>query len=291
MVCVSFFFFSFCIRIWQALAIHRIAGKEEEIVIFLVFYFHPLTNSHLVHRDFNHFSTFFPRSICNNQTDSWWHLFSLEICILFEFLLMLISGSYWLCHFKVTLWGFELISNYYLSITKQMPEPTEIYTLRYHCLSITATQLYSHPPFILYPFAKMYKKWKVSHFFTRDIFTDIFTYINIKRVFQIEIDHTRCNWNPKMLEYNKTHMFLLFQHLKNSTSKKKWRKRLFKLDLALFIYKKLASNDDACLGVGWSKNWLFCTNELIFLLQQTFPSNHHDATLFAFLLFSISFKP
>ena len=121
LVCVSFFFFSFCIRIWQALAIHRIAGKEEEIVIFLVFYFHPLTNSHLVHRDFNHFSTFFPRSICNNQTDSWWHLFSLEICILFEFLLMLISGSYWFCHFKVTLWGFELISNYYLYITKQMP--------------------------------------------------------------------------------------------------------------------------------------------------------------------------
>ena len=44
LVCVSFFFFSFCIRIWQALAIHRIAGKEEGIVIFLVFYFHPLTN-------------------------------------------------------------------------------------------------------------------------------------------------------------------------------------------------------------------------------------------------------
>ena len=33
---------------------------------------------------------------------SWWDLFSLEICILFQFLLMQLSRSYWLWQFKVT---------------------------------------------------------------------------------------------------------------------------------------------------------------------------------------------
>ena len=36
----------------------------------------------------------FNRSICDYQTDSWWDLFSLEICILFTFLLMQLSRSY-----------------------------------------------------------------------------------------------------------------------------------------------------------------------------------------------------
>ena len=31
------------------------------------------------------------------------------------------SRSYWLWHFKVKLWGFELISNYHSSITKRTP--------------------------------------------------------------------------------------------------------------------------------------------------------------------------
>ena len=31
------------------------AGKEEGVIIFLVFYFHPLANIHLVYRDFYHF--------------------------------------------------------------------------------------------------------------------------------------------------------------------------------------------------------------------------------------------
>ena len=63
----------------------------------------------------------FNRSICNYQTDNWWDLFSLEICILFAFSLMQLSRSYWLWHFKVTLWGFELISNYHPSSTKRTP--------------------------------------------------------------------------------------------------------------------------------------------------------------------------
>ena len=60
----------------------------------------------------------FNRSICNYQTDSWWGPFSLEISILFAFSLVQLSWTYWLWHFKATLWGFELISNYHLSITQ-----------------------------------------------------------------------------------------------------------------------------------------------------------------------------
>ena len=60
----------------------------------------------------------FNQSICNYQTDSWWDFFSLEICILFPISLMQLSRSW---HFKVTLWGFELILNYQPSITKRTP--------------------------------------------------------------------------------------------------------------------------------------------------------------------------
>ena len=63
----------------------------------------------------------FNRSICNYQTDSWWNLCSLNICILFAFLWMQLSRSHWLWHFKVTLWVFEFISNYHPSITKRTP--------------------------------------------------------------------------------------------------------------------------------------------------------------------------
>ena len=49
-----FFFFFFFYRYFpcQTLTIQRITGKGEEIIIFLVFHFHLLTNIHLVHRDF-----------------------------------------------------------------------------------------------------------------------------------------------------------------------------------------------------------------------------------------------
>ena len=59
------------------------------------------------------------RELRGNQMDSWWDLFSLEIWILFTFSLTQLSRSYWLSHFKVALWGFELISNYHPSITKR----------------------------------------------------------------------------------------------------------------------------------------------------------------------------
>ena len=37
----------------------------------------------------------FTQSICNYQTESWWDLFSLDICFLFAFLWMQLSRSYW----------------------------------------------------------------------------------------------------------------------------------------------------------------------------------------------------
>ena len=40
---------------------------------------------------------------------------------------------------------------------------------------------------------------------------------------------------------------------------------LKKLYQALFICKKLAADDDAYLGWGWSKRWLFRIKEMIFL--------------------------
>ena len=46
---IFFFFF------WKTLAIHRIAQNGEWIIIFLVFHFHSLTSTHLIHRDFYHF--------------------------------------------------------------------------------------------------------------------------------------------------------------------------------------------------------------------------------------------
>ena len=80
----------------------------------------------------------FNRSICNHWADSWWDLFFLEICVLLGFSLMQLS--YWLSYFKLTLWEFELISNYHLSTSKRTTYPTDINTTSHHCLSITPTQ-------------------------------------------------------------------------------------------------------------------------------------------------------
>ena len=74
-------------------------GTREGIIIF-VFHFHPLTNIHLVHRDF-------------------YHLFLLDLFVITRMiadetsspLWMQLSRSYW--HFKVTLWGFEFIPSFY----------------------------------------------------------------------------------------------------------------------------------------------------------------------------------
>ena len=49
--CFLFFFYWYFPR--QTLTNHKI-GRERESLFFLVFHFHPLTNIHLIHRDFYH---------------------------------------------------------------------------------------------------------------------------------------------------------------------------------------------------------------------------------------------
>ena len=106
-------------------------GTGEEIIIFLVFHFHPLTNIHLVHRDF-------------------YHLFLLDLFVITRMiadetsspLWMQLSRSYW--HFKVTLWRFEFISSFYyivnaLTIWDLHPyQPTSIYHT-YQALTLAIT--------------------------------------------------------------------------------------------------------------------------------------------------------
>ena len=117
---LSFFLFFFLYRYfpWQILTIQRIVGKREGIII--ICFPLPPAREHWFNSS-KYLPLLFNRSICNYQTDSWWGLFSLDICILFAFLVMQLSRSYWLWHFKVALWGFELIWNHHLSITKPMP--------------------------------------------------------------------------------------------------------------------------------------------------------------------------
>ena len=138
--------------------IHRIVNHYFSCVLLLPACEYTFNSSRFVPLIFN-------QSICNYWTDSWWDLFSLQICILLGFSLMQLSRSYWLSYFKVTLWEFELISNYHLSTTKRTTYPTDINTTSHHCLYVTPTQPYPYPPLILHPFAKMYKKWEMFHFF------------------------------------------------------------------------------------------------------------------------------
>ena len=54
---------------------------------------------------------------------------------------------------------------------------------------------------------------------------------------------------------------------------KKRRPRLFELYQGLFIRKKLAADDDAYLGCGWSKIWLFRIKSWFFCNGKHFSQN------------------
>ena len=118
LVCVlsiffSFFFFFYWYFPWQT----QITAKGEEILIFLVFHFKPLTNIHLVYRDFYHF--YLNRSIRDYQSDSW---FVLRTDFHFNcILLMSLSRSY--INFDISRRHCKdlTISNYHPSIRKQTP--------------------------------------------------------------------------------------------------------------------------------------------------------------------------
>ena len=135
----SFFCFFYRYFPWQTLTIHMIAGNGEGNIIYLVFHFYPLTNIHLVHRDFHHFFLIYlfviARLIADEVCSPW-------ICILFAFSLMQLSRSYWLSYFKVTLWESELIQTITLPLQSKRLKPTRVNIPSPHCLSITPTQPY-----------------------------------------------------------------------------------------------------------------------------------------------------
>ena len=85
-----------------------------------------------------------------------------------------------------------------------------------------------------------------------------------------------------MLEYNRTRLLNKCMHAVTRHCftfpisdelyifLKKWWIWLLKLYQILFIYKKLAADDDAFLSWGWSKVWLFWSKELIFCNSKYF---------------------
>ena len=174
-----FFFLSFCLLLFLVLLVFSLTNTNDSQNIrdgrgnrcFSCFPLPPSHEQSLISSRF--LPLLFNQSICNYKTYSWWDFFSLEIYILFPFLLMQLSRSYWLLHFKVTLWGFDLISNYHPCITKRLSK----------CIR-------NEGRFI---FLK-----EIGRRITKSIFTVLnyemifLFYINIKRLFQMGIDYTRC---------------------------------------------------------------------------------------------------
>ena len=132
------------------------------IVIFLAFHTHTHTHTHTNTREHSFSSSrfvplHFDQFICNNQTDSWWGLFSLEICNLFTFSLMQLSRSYWLWHSK---WHYEDLSSY--QTTTFLLHTERLNQLR---LIPPATTVYlSHLPNLFHHLSSIR-----FNFFTRDL--------------------------------------------------------------------------------------------------------------------------
>ena len=130
------------------------------IVIFLAFHTHTHTHTNTREHSFSssrfvplHFDQF----ICNNQTDSWWGLFSLEICNLFTFSLMQLSRSYWLWHSK---WHYEDLSSY--QTTTFLLHTERLNQLR--LIPLATTVYLSHLPNLFHHLSSTR-----FNFFTRDL--------------------------------------------------------------------------------------------------------------------------
>ena len=129
------------------------------IVIFLAFHTHTHTHTNTREHSFSS-SRFVPlhcdQFICNNQTDSWWGLFSLEICNLFTFSLMQLSRSYWLWHSK---WHYEDLSSY--QTTTFLLHTERLNQLR--LIPLATTVYLSHLPNLFHHLSSIR-----FNFFTRD---------------------------------------------------------------------------------------------------------------------------
>ena len=81
------FFFFYRYVPWQTLTILK---KGNNYFCFPI----PPANEHSFNSS-RFLQLIFTQCICNYQTESWWDLFSLDICFLFAFLWMQLSRSYW----------------------------------------------------------------------------------------------------------------------------------------------------------------------------------------------------
>ena len=61
-------------------------------------------------------------------------------------------------------------------------------------------------------FTRDWEKNNQKHFHIVEIRNVILIYINIKRVFQMKFDESRCYWNPKILEYKWTRLLNKCMH-------------------------------------------------------------------------------
>ena len=75
---------------------------------------------------------------------------------------------------------------------------------------------------------------------------------------------------PKCIRYKGCCIFL--KEVERRITKSNFRV-LKKLYQVLFICKELAADDDACLGWGWPKTWLFRIKEMIFCNSKHFNQN------------------
>ena len=132
--CLSSFFFFYRSFPWQALTIYRIAGNGEGIFIFLP----PPANTH---------------SFSSSRFQPLLHFFLLDLFLVIRLMaLVLLRYLHFICIFidavKLELLTLTFQSNIvniwaHTKLTKRTSPPTEIYTLRHHCLSRATIYLQS----------------------------------------------------------------------------------------------------------------------------------------------------
>ena len=206
MVCVlqysyfflSFLFFLLFLLVFSLTDTNESKDRTGEGIIFLVFHFHPLTNIYLIHRDF-------------------YHLFLLDLFVITMVGLVNLRYLHFICIFMnaikselltltfqldtVRMWAHIKLSSpfYYKANTLKN---WDLHLSYQPPLNLTTTPSHNLSPNL---FPKCIRNKRCFIFFTRDwkknnkkqsssfkIGNYILIYINVKHVFQIDIDCTRC---------------------------------------------------------------------------------------------------
>ena len=140
-----FLFFSFLFLFfyqyffWQTLKIHRIAGKGEGIIIFLVSHFHPFINVQLVLQA-RFLPLLFYRSACNYQTDSWSGLLLLRDLPFIFIFIDAIKSELLTLTFQSGIMASESISKYhpcYFKVNQLRLTPLDTTVFLSHLISTT----------------------------------------------------------------------------------------------------------------------------------------------------------